>query len=323
MTKTLIVAALVGVVVACRPPASQDPGDRDPTWLAELAQACALRASCAHGHDSSEAREPTKCVAAWLAGRDSGQMSARQTCMMQAKTCEAAHACEATGAPEAVAYCRAHVGQATACDGNARVECGDDADEAERVDCATLKGSCQIVKHSGGLTESACVSPSLCPAGANEGRCESEGVVLACQDGAAERIVCKSGQKCVARKDDDGAQRASCETLGAPRCSSPGARYCEGERLVACSGPRGNEKSAVEVSDCGALGLRCEGDGKTAGCYVRGKPDCAVEDAATCEGGGMTYCAFGRKVRVACASIGGSACEAGAHVACHLGPPPR
>lgn len=238
--------------------------------------------------------------------------------MMRASTCEAAHACEGPGDRAAMAFCSAHPGQVTACDGNARIECGDDADEAERVDCGTVEGTCQIVKHAGGLTESACVSPKLCPGGSKEARCEGASVVLTCQDGAAERIVCKGGQRCVARKDDDDVERASCETAGAPRCSTPGARYCEGERLVSCMGPRGNEKSTVEVTDCGALGLRCEGEGKTAGCYVRGKPDCATDDAPMCDGNAMTFCALGRRMRVACGTIGGTSCEGGTRLACRV-----
>ncbi len=316
-----VVSSIVALVVACRPASPPPAGDRDPSWFAEVTRACALQASCAHGHQSNEKRDPGKCITAWVAemGTKSdgeGGPSARQVCMMHAKTCEAAHACEAPADRAAAAFCASHHETATSCDGNARVECGDDADEAERVDCATVQGTCELVKHSGGLTESACVSRALCPAGAKEGRCEAGGTVLTCQDGAAERIACKRGQRCVARKDDDGIERASCEAEGAPRCSAPGARYCEGERLVSCMGPRGNEKGAVEVTDCGALGLRCEGQGKTAGCYVLGKPDCSIDDAPVCDAGVMAYCALGRKVEVTCAAVGAAQCEGGSIPVC-------
>ncbi len=318
MKRTFFVAALFGVGIACRPAATQEPADRDPSWLPDVARACALRASCAHGHDSGDARDPAKCIAAWLVERNGADPTGRQACMMQARSCEAAHACEPSGDSSAMAFCAKHANPSTACDGNARIECGDDDGEAERTDCATLGGTCQVVRHSGGLTESACVSTTACPPGAKEGRCENETTVFACQDGAADRIVCQPGRKCVARKDDDGIERASCETIGAPRCSAPGTRYCEGERLVSCMGPRGNDKSSVEVTDCGALGLRCEGQGKAAGCYVRGKPDCSIEDALTCDDGAMSYCVLGRRVRVACNSIGGSSCEGGTRIACQL-----
>jgi len=313
------VALGVGVlVVACQPAAAPAQGDHDPAWFAGAARACALQASCAHGHQSSDTRDPGRCLAAWVSQLEATGPSARQECMMHAKTCEAAHACEAPADHAAAAFCAAHPGTATGCDGNVRVACGDDADEAERVDCAAVQGTCEVVKHAGGLTESACMSRALCPAGAKEGRCEGAGVVLTCQDGAAERIACKRGQRCVARRDDDGVERAACEAEGSPRCSAPGARYCEGERLVACMGPRGNEKGSVEVTDCAAAGLRCEGQGKTAGCYVRGKPDCSIDDAPVCNDGTMLFCALGRRAEVPCGALGAAKCEGGALPVCHL-----
>lgn len=318
MRRTFVAGLFLGIGVACQPATAPTTGDRDPSWFAAAARACALEASCAHGHQSSDTRDPGKCLAAWGAALSPSGADERQECMLHAKTCDAVKACSSPADRAAIAFCRAHPGTTTACDGNARIECGDDADEAERVDCGTVSGRCEAVSHPGGLTESACVSRTLCPAGAKEGRCEGESTVVRCQDGAAERIACTRGHRCVARKDDDGIERAACEPEGTPRCSAPGARYCEGERLVACSGPRGTEKSAVEVTDCAAAGLRCEGQGKAAGCYVRGKPDCSVDDPPVCDGGTMTFCALGRRVEIACATLGGRACEGGALPVCHL-----
>ncbi|MBL0195399.1 MAG: hypothetical protein IPQ09_14440 [Myxococcales bacterium] len=301
-----VVAALVAglaLAAACTP-ASSPEARRDPAWLADATRACVLRASCAHGHAGEGARDPGRCVAAWLADLGSSPAhapSAAQTCATRASTCAAVHACEGEGDAPAVAYCRAHPGEGSACVGDALIDCGDDADEAERVDCRALGGKCQAIKHSGGLTESACVSSTLCPPGAKEGRCEGVAAVISCVDGAAERIPCRAGTRCVARTDADGLERASCEAEGSPRCSAPGARYCEGDRLVACTGPRGTEKSAVSVVDCGALGLRCDGSATTAGCYVLGKNDCAADEPPRCDGATLTFCALGRRVRVACA----------------------
>jgi hypothetical protein len=295
----LTLAAGLALGAACTPAGAPETS-RDPAWLADATRACVLRASCAHGHAGEGARDPGRCVAAWLADLAPGP-SAAQACALRAKTCAAVHACEGEGDGPAVAYCRAHPGEGTACEGDALIDCGDDADEAERVDCRALGGTCRAIRHSGGLTESACVSPTLCPPGAKEGRCEGPTAVVTCVDGAAERITCRAGTRCVARQDADGLERASCEAEGSPRCSAPGARYCEGERLVACTGPRGNEKSAVSVVDCGALGLRCDGAAKTAGCYVLGRNDCAADEPPRCEGATLTFCALGRRVRVRCA----------------------
>ncbi len=316
-----LAATLLVALAGCTPtpPGRDGARGQDPTWLAQVARVCVLRASCAHGHESDAARDPGRCVTSWLAELDGRGPNAAQACLLRAQTCEGAHACEASKDAAAVAFCRAHPGQASACESNALVDCGDDPDEAERVDCATLGGTCQAVRHSGGLTESACVSPTLCPMGAPEGRCEGPGAVVTCIDGAAERIACKPGKTCVARADSDGVARASCELVGAPRCSAPGARYCEGDRLVACSGPRGTEKSAVTVTDCGAAGLRCDGEGRAAGCYVLGKNDCAPDEPPQCDQGAITFCAVGRRVRVACAELGGSGCESARNTSSVIG----
>lgn len=309
--------ALVAAAFACTPPEPPRPSVADPSWLGDAVRACALRASCAHGHESGDARDPARCVSAALVGRAAGASSVLG-CMARASSCDAIHACEAAGDPSARAFCAAHPGQATGCDGNVRVECGDDANEAERTDCGTLGGTCRLIQHPGGLSENACVSEKLCPASAPESRCDGARAVLTCQDGAADRTVCPAGTTCRVRSETDGSSRASCEVDGAPRCSAPGARYCEGDRLVTCAGPRGNDKGTVEVSDCGSFGLRCDGEGKAAGCYVRGVPDCAAEDPARCDDGVLSYCAFGRRVRVACKDIGGASCEGGAVPACKV-----
>lgn len=315
---------------ACTP-AHAPEASRDPAWLADASRLCVLRASCAHGHAGEGARDPGRCVAAWLAelrptaraehaeqaeqaeqAKQAKQV--KQACALRATTCAALHACELESDGRAAAYCRAHPGEGSGCEGDALIDCGDDADEAERVDCRALGGTCQAVKHAGGLTESACVSPTLCPPGAKEGRCEGPASVVTCVDGAAERFTCRAGTRCVARADADGAERASCEAEGAPRCSAPGARYCEGERLVACSGPRGNDKSAVSVVDCDALGLRCDGAGKSAGCYVQGKNDCAADEPPRCDGATLTFCALGRRMRMRCAK----GCATEPTLACEL-----
>lgn len=312
----LVVTA--GLWVACRPHANApDERGRDPRWLSQIATTCALVTSCAHGHESEGERDPSRCMAAWLVELDGLRPTAEQTCLLEAKTCAQVQACEKKPDARAVSYCKAHP-HGTACEGTVRIVCGDDPDEAESVDCASLGGTCGQVAHAGGLTESACLSPSMCPQGSKEGRCEGPKTVVTCADGAAERIACKANETCVARTDDDGAERASCEVAGAPRCSSPGARYCEGDRLVACNGPRGNDKAQVSVVDCGALGLRCDGQGKAAGCYVLGPTDCAAEDAPTCSEGALAFCALGRKLRVECTSIGAPACEGGTRVACRV-----
>jgi hypothetical protein len=90
-----------------------------------------------------------------------------------------------------------------------------------------------------------------------------------------------------------------------------GKRWCELGKLVSClpHGPFGE----VAVSDCAAVGLACN-DRVDAGaaCVVPGPPACE-HAAPRCEGDALTFCAAGRRFRVACQDLGFGACDPDAH----------
>ncbi len=314
-------AAALTALLACAPPPASPSAGADPPWLSTVARVCARQVSCAHGHSALESHDPSRCVAIWLAELQGGLPTPQQRCLLQAESCDAVAACTTGHDPRAAAFCASHPGQTTGCDGDALVECGDDEHEAARTPCGPLGGRCGQVRHAGGLTESACISPSLCPATAPESWCDRGAVVL-CSDGAASRAPCKAGSTCKAHVDGDGIGRASCEPVGV-RCGNARARYCDGERLVECAGERGDGRG-FRMTDCEALGLRCEdkgparaeGEPQSAGCYVQGVLDCAHDEGARCEDDALVFCAFGRRTRVSCKSIGIPGCTASPFTAC-------
>ena len=129
--------------------------------------------------------------------------------------------------------------------------------EATVTDCAALGAKCSEQRLSG-IVVRACFAPDKCPAGAPEARCDGEGSVITCRDGAIERVACGTGTKCRERTDENGEPSASC-VLGGGACM----RGCNGDRLVDCV------KGRAKITDCGAEGLACEGSGPRAACVVK------------------------------------------------------
>jgi hypothetical protein len=191
------------------------------------------------------------------------------------------------------------------------VSCGDDdAQESTVTDCTALGATCREMKAAGGLVIRACFAPQKCPAGAPEARCDGEGAVLSCHDGAIERANCRPGTRCEEHKDDtSGEATASCELPGRRRCDLLGARHCEGDRLVECS--TADHFGKVRVSDCAGFGLRCTGSGPRAGCYVAADVECDKEMLPKCadDGQSLVFCAAGRLTKIACASLGMTTCN--------------
>ena len=150
------------------------------------------------------------------------------------------------------------------------------------------------MKAAGGLVIRACFAPQKCPAGAPEARCDGDGAVLSCHDGAIERAKCRPGTRCEEHKDESGDATASCELPGRRRCDLKGARHCEGDRLVECS--TSDHFGKVRVSDCAGFGLRCTGSGPRAGCYVPADVECDKEMLPKCDDDGqsLVFCAAGR-----------------------------
>ena len=233
-------------------------------------------------------------------------------CLSSALTCEAIDAClHSAPDPPSTAFCRAHPGAMTGCDGTSLILCGEDEpEESTTVDCASLGATCSALTEAGGLSTHACVDPARCPAELTKTWCDPRAgagiAVLSCHDGEIERTVCPTGSTCQAHAEADGEQAATCEAKGHTSCAHPGSRRCEGSRLVRCEvhGHFGHERSV----DCAAIGLVCTERESGAGC-TDGPPQCAG-GPATCEGEGLSFCAAGKRLRVDCRELGFGTCEA-------------
>ena len=313
--RPIVVALNVALAAACggtepapKPPAPA-PVQSDPQWIAGVAASCAKIVSCTHAHDTPRLRDPNACVDWWIAHADSKEPDPLQSCLGSAKTCDQVNACmHGNGDARAVEFCKQHPGVASGCEGDRLVSCGDDsAAEASVIDCTKMGASCREMKSAGGLVVRACYSPQKCPPNAPDARCDGPNAVVACRDGAIERVVCKPGSQCVEHKDESGENAASCELPGRRRCDLLGARRCEDDRLVECEGRGASGK--VRVSDCAGMGLHCLGTGVRAGCYVPSNVECDKELLPRCENGKLVFCAAGRLTKIACSSIGLGACN--------------
>jgi hypothetical protein len=303
-------------LAAQRPPRSAE--DTSPlvspsARLLAIAKRCARIASCAHAHDPPELREPGACVDLWLAS--AGEASANlPPCLSSADSCAKVRTCldrtvaaEGRAAPDpGSAFCRAHPGVTTTCDGTRLIVCGvDDPDESASVECATFGATCAVVQ-SGGLTTRACVDPARCPSELTKAWCDGPAAVISCHDGEIERTACQTGSSCEAHTDGDGEKIAMCEVPGHVGCASPGTGRCDGSRLVQCEahGHFGHERSV----ECAAAGLTCSQVERTASCTL-GQPLCA-SGHASCDADALTFCAAGQRLHVSCSDIGLTRCEA-------------
>jgi hypothetical protein len=317
--------AAVLVAAACHsgaPPAGPTPAAADR--LDRAARVCAMIASCAHPHDPPREREPAACVEAWLA-RAPAEAEPLETCLAAAVGCAQVDAC-ARGRRDALAtaYCRAHAGARTACEGARLVTCSeDDPGESTSTDCAAFGALCGDSKQSGGLLARACLSPALCPQGAPEVRCDGPAnAVVSCHEGAVERTACPAPARCEEHRAADGAVSAVCEPPGHRHCEAVGKRWCEQGKLAACE-PHGPFGEAV-VTDCAALGLVCDErpPSEAAACVAPGAHACD-KTPPRCEGDALAFCAAGRRFRMTCRDLGFSACDPDAHgveAACAAGP---
>lgn len=285
---------------------------KDPASLQQVSETCARIASCTHSHDAPRLRDPSGCVDWWVAQHDPSGVDPLQKCFTQATTCDQINACiHGGGDARAAQFCSQRPGVVSGCDGDRLVSCGDDdAQESTVTDCTALGATCREMKAAGGLVIRACFAPQKCPAGAPEARCDGEGAVLSCHDGAIERAKCRPGTRCEEHKDDSSFEStASCELPGRRRCDLLGARHCEGDRLVECS--TADHFGKVRVSDCAGFGLRCTGSGPRAGCYVAADVECDKEMLPKCadDGQSLVFCAAGRLTKIACASLGMTTCN--------------
>jgi hypothetical protein len=302
----------VGVLVAlllfsCRAPlADRAAASADSTpqgRLDAITRSCARIASCAHAHDPLHFRDPAACVDHWILEGGSPALS----CLASAPSCDAVGAC-LHSAPDAYggAFCEAHPGAMSGCDGTRLVACGDDPDEATVVDCASLGATCAALTQAGGLSTHACVDPRRCPAELTRAWCDGPLAVLSCHDGEIERTVCPSGSPCEGHAEADGEQAAMCEAPGHASCSTPGSRRCAGTRLFVCESH--GHFSHEHAVDCSLAGLTCTEDAGGAAC-TEGPPQCA-RGHTSCEGDALTFCAAGRRRQVRCPEIGFATCAA-------------
>jgi hypothetical protein len=292
------------------PPVTPAPARFNPT-LDDIARSCALMASCADAHDPTHLRSPSACTDYWLTN-----MRAERSvleCMLLAKTCVAVERCTHPESDlSAAAFCEAHPGTLGTCDGNQLVSCSEPSEESVAVDCATLDGRCTEQPVSGGLLVRGCLSPTLCPEGAPEHRCEGTDRIVHCESGLADRETCPSGTRCVERTEAD-ERRASCEAIAnadhPQRCSHPGFAACEGDRATFCT--LVGQSAWLRTVECGARGMTCGMRGGRALCVVRGQPECAP-GPSRCQGDALEFCAAGRVSRIPCTSLGMNHCESGA-----------
>lgn len=329
MRRGRVLGLLASVVVSIGVAACHEGGPAaSPSLAARIdagARVCAKLASCAHPHDAPRDRDPAACVDAWIA-RAPAEREPLEACVAAAKSCAEVDACgRDRGDARTTAFCRAHPGVPTGCEGNRLVTCSqDDPAESSAVDCAAFGATCGDLPQAGGLMARACVSASLCPTGAPEVRCDGADAVLTCHEGAAERAACTSGARCEEHKAKDGSAAAVCEPPGHRHCDTVGKRWCEQGRLVQCQ-PHGAVGEAA-VTDCASLGLACDEHAESGAACVAPGPRSCERAAPRCEGDDvLTFCASGRRFRLSCRDLGLGACDPDAHgvdAACGATSPP-
>jgi len=231
--------------------------------------------------------------------------------LVRAQTCKEVSQClHGDGDAVAGAFCNAHPGVLSACDGAHFITCADPSDESSVIDCAKLGANCAENKLEGGLVVRGCASPTLCFSGAPETRCVSDHEVVSCRDGIVDKMTCAAGERCVAHHDPEGDQVASCAAVNEKRCSDIGAAACDGDNLVECISD--GHFGRVRSTDCAAHGLSCGAQGRDAACVAASPVECAPFPPK-CDGAFLVYCAEGVVAKVACAAIGLGVCDPSAH----------
>lgn len=309
----VVVVGLAACAPSTPPPPPTAPSPQQAAQRVDhVARACAKIASCAHSHDAPRERDPSACVDWWLGHVKDGDAFAR--CVDAARGCAAVDACvrERTGNAIAAAYCRAHPGEQTGCEGATLITCADDDPaESTATDCAALQATCGETRAAGGLVARGCMSAARCPAGAPEARCDGDGnAIITCRDGAVERTACAAGVKCEEHKANDGTLTALCEPPGHLHCNEVGKSWCDGARLVQCSAH--GHTGELKVVDCASIGMACDAALAHPACALPGQRACSPA-APRCDGGSLSFCAAGRNVKIACDAIGFSKCDPDGH----------
>jgi hypothetical protein len=302
-------------VCSCRAGAPPTPADgmgavaSPQARIPAIAERCARIASCAHPHDPPQWRNPSACVDFWVSAVGDGPGETEVPgCLSSARTCGAVRAClHPSRSGSSAAFCRAHPGAMTGCDGTALVSCGaDDPEESTALDCASLGAKCGDLTQAGGLSTHACVDPARCSTELTSAWCSGTRAVVSCHEGEIERTPCKAGTTCREHTDKDGEHVALCEGSGHASCTTPGKKRCDKSTLVECE-THGHFAHEHAV-DCATTGLGCSLVDGGAAC-TSATPAC-MGGHATCEGNTLAFCAAGVRVSIDCNDIGLGPCEA-------------
>lgn len=278
--------------------------------IALVAAQCARIASCAHGHDEPRFREPGACVEYWLDHLDD-QEDPIPECLWGARSCTDVGTCLHGSTNErASAFCAAHPGVSSACDGNALIVCTkDDPSESTLTACDARHATCGEVHSAGGLMERACLSPASCSLDISGSHCDGAGDIVTCNDTVLERIPCRLGTICHDHEDADGEALATCEGPAEVACDAVGQRACQQDTLVRCEA-HGHHGRQVAV-ECAGLGLSCGPVAGRAMCFARSSShEPCGKYAPRCDHHALLFCAAGELERVDCKALGLGPCEA-------------
>jgi hypothetical protein len=314
-----LLSGALGLSACATPPKAPTPSAAlaGAARVVALARTCARAASCAHPHDPPRFRDPAACVEDAL--EHEGELDTESRCLAAADSCGAVAVClHRAGDVRAAAFCAAHPGVKTDCDGDTLVACAkDDPRESTLTPCAPTGAVCGESHGAGGLVAHGCLTPSACPPNVTRVQCDGTTAVAACHDEILERVACKPGTTCHAHKDEDGEEAATCEGPNEVPCGAVGQRACRGSSLVECAA-HGHHAREVSV-DCGALGLVCAAAGGKPACVTAGST-CAA-GAPRCEHGALVFCAAGSSERVACGDLGLGPCNPEGNGLCASGSP--
>lgn len=218
-------------------------------------------------------------------------------CGLRASSCGELRTCALRGARQDVCAGRGKSGPVDMCDDTGRaVTCAQERPVLVR-DCPRGGEQCVV---SGGKATCALgpcegdAAPSCSPSGTR---------IVECRKGKLVSTDCSAfGLRCA-----QGAEGPWCAST-TPTCATEGATRCDGDVAVTCW--HGHD---VRV-DCGAAGLTCGASGasgaKMGACVVPPKSEgaCDPKAPAKCDGGTLTWCAWGKPRSYLCKSMGLSRC---------------
>lgn len=275
-----------------------------PPALDDVEHMCALLTGCGKLPLPSTPKDFASCVRSMEADLASGagttfSLTLRE-CGLKASSCVALRTCALRGAKADVCAGRGKFGPVDLCDSSGRaVSCLDERVTLVR-DCP--RGGEQCVVQEG---------RSFCALG----KCTDESPP-ACSRSGTRILECKKGKL---HSLDCGAFGLRCTTeSGTPHCTTAGTlcrdgvTRCEGALAMTCL--HGHEAKI----DCAAGKLSCGSGTPVGACSTGAAATCDPNEAPTCDGASVTWCAWGSPRSYPCKSMGFATCvsdELGAHCA--------